>query len=581
VLKRKHGFAWIESWVGKMAWFDWVYSALLMAVLVVGSPYWLVRMATSGRYRAGLWGRLGRVPKELMAWREPTSQRRDVGHPNSPEPMSSISQRSPRSQRRDLGHPDFGGAVVWVHAVSVGEVLVAARLIEEFRRVRPELRFAVSTTTKTGQELARKRLADSSSNACGVFYLPLDFAWAVRRYLKVLQPKMLVLVESELWPNLLAECGRAGVPVAVANARISDRSFPRYMRLRGLWRPLLAQVRVFLAQSAETGERLEAIGGEALRGRVVVTGNVKYDARVGGESRVAELIREAAGERPVVVAGSTVEGKPVQEEELVMRAMGRVWETMPEVLLVLAPRHPDRFGYAYSLAAEHGVTSATEMLAGKQVPAGARQTVVLDTIGDLAAVYGVADAAFVGGSLVQSGGHNPLEPARFGVPVVMGGSYENFREIVERMRAADGIRLVGDASGLGEVLVELLRHRDGARALGERGQRVFEAQQGATARTVAALLEVLKGPEGNRRSFDCGARGEAASASAQDDNSLSRKDSSRSQQDSSRSQQGSSAQRDSSAQQDSSGSQQEKSLSQKDRSLSRDDGSLAQGDDSL
>ena len=331
-----------------------------------------------------------------------------------------------------------------------------------------------------------------AATACGVFYLPLDFGWVVRRYLRELRPAMLVLVESELWPNLLGECGRAGVPVAVANARMSDRSLPRYMKLRGLWRPLLAQVRVFLAQSAETGERLEAIGGEALRGRVVVTGNVKYDARVGGESRVAELIREAAAGRPVVVAGSTVEGKPVQEEELVMRAMGRVWEQMPEVLLVLAPRHPDRFGYARSAAsAAYGVVSATEMLTGKPVPAGGRQTVLLDTIGDLAAVYGVADVAFVGGSLVRSGGHNPLEPARFGVPVVMGGSYENFREIVERMRAAEGIRLVADAAGLGEGLVGLLRDRAGARALGERGRRVFEAQQGATARTVAALVEVL------------------------------------------------------------------------------------------
>src|SRR5271154_4365031 len=157
-----------------------VYSALLLAVLVVGSPYWLVRMATSGRYRAGLWGRLGRGPKELVAWRA------------------------------------AGGAVVWVHAVSVGEVLVAARLIEEFRRVRPELRFAVSTTTKTGQELARRRLAADPENACGVFYLPLDFSWAVRRYLRALRPEMLVLVESELWPNLLGECGRAGGSVAGA-----------------------------------------------------------------------------------------------------------------------------------------------------------------------------------------------------------------------------------------------------------------------------------------------------------------------------------------------------------------------------
>jgi 3-deoxy-D-manno-octulosonic-acid transferase len=438
-----------------------MYSSLLLGVLVLGSPYWLVRMVTSGRYRAGLWGRLGRVPRELLAW---------LG----------------RSSERET-------PVVWVHAVSVGEVLVAARLIEEFQRVRPELRFAVSTTTKTGQELAKKRLASEGTTACGVFYLPLDFGWAVRRYLRALRPEMLVLVESELWPNLLGECGRAEIPVAVANARISDRSFPRYMKLRRLWRPLLAQVGIFLAQSKETGERLRAIGGPSLSGRVVVTGNVKYDARVGAESRVAELIRAAAAGRPVAVAGSTVEGKPLDEEELVMQAMGWVWYNMPEVLLVLAPRHPDRFGHAYSLGLERGVTSATEMLAGKQVPSGGMQTIVLDTIGDLAAVYGVADVAFVGGSLVQRGGHNPLEPARFGMPVLMGSSYENFREIVGRMRAADGIRLVADADELGEALVELLRDREAARALGERGRRVFEEQQGATGRTVAALLELLPG----------------------------------------------------------------------------------------
>jgi len=437
---------------------------------VVGSPYWLVRMATSGRYRAGLWGRLGRVPRELLAWRNRTSQRQEVGHlPSS-------------------------GPVLWLHAVSVGEVLVAARLIEEFQRVRPELRFAVSTTTKTGQELARKRLLSEDNNRCGVFYLPLDFGWVVRRYLRTLRPEMLVLVESELWPNLLRECGRARVPVAVANARISDRSFPRYMRLRGLWRPLLAQVKVFLAQSEETGERLRAIGGLALRDRVALTGNVKYDARPGKESRVSELIRAAAAGRPVVVAGSTVEGKPLYEEELVMQAMGFVWDQMPEVLLVLAPRHPDRFGYSRSVAMAAGgeVTSATEMLAGKLVPAKGKQSVLLDTIGDLAAVYGVADVAFVGGSLVKRGGHNPLEPARFGVPVVMGSSYENFREIVARMRAAEGIRMVASQGELGEALVELLTDRVAARELGERGKQVFEAQQGATARTVAALLEVLR-----------------------------------------------------------------------------------------
>jgi len=445
------GFGWILEWV-----FGWIYSSLLAGVLVIGSPYWLVRMATSGRYRAGLWGRLGFVPRELVQWRKTV------------------------------------GRVVWVHAVSVGEVLVAARLIEEFRRVRPELRFAVSTTTKTGQELAKTRLGLGSAFGCGVFYLPLDFGFAVRRYLRVLRPEMLVLMESELWPNLLAECGRVGVPVAVANARVSDRSFPRYMRLRRLWRPLMERVAVFLAQSEETAERLGAIGAP----RVRVSGNVKYDAKVGGESQVAGLIREQAAGRAIVVAGSTVEGKTVYEEDVVMQAMWGergVWEQIPEVLLVLAPRHPQRFGYAYSLGLEFGVVSATEMLEGKRATGTARQTVVLDTIGDLAAVYGVADVAFVGGSLVRKGGHNPLEAARFGVPVVMGPSYENFREIVERMRAADGIRIVEDQDELAKALGELLTDRVAAKALGERGQRVFEEQQGATERTVTALVELLPG----------------------------------------------------------------------------------------
>jgi len=449
------GFGWL---------FGWVYSSLLLAVLVLGSPYWLVRMATSGRYRAGLWGRLGFVPRSLVQWRGTVDR------------------------------------VAWVHAVSVGEVLVAARLIEEFRRVRPDLRFAVSTTTKTGQELARARLGDGSKFGCGVFYLPLDFGFAVRRYLRAIRPEMLVLMESELWPNLLAECGRAGVPVAVANARVSDRSFPRYMQLRRLWRPLMERVAMFLAQSEETGERLGAIGAAKVR----VTGNVKYDARVSGENRLAALIQEAAAGRPIVIAGSTVEETSLDEDRLLIQAWEGEIRRNHEALLVLAPRHPERFAEVHSVAVEFPTLLASEMLAGmrsydafsgfvsERVPSQV-EIVVLDTIGDLAAVYGVADVAFVGGSLVRRGGHNPLEPARFGVPVVMGPSYENFREIVERMRAADGIRIVADKDELANALGDLLTDRAAAKALGERGRRVFEEQQGATVRTVAALLEILQG----------------------------------------------------------------------------------------
>src|ERR1700757_1080987 len=203
-----------------------IYSAMLLAVLVVGAPYWLVRMATSGRYRAGLPGRLGRVPESLR-----------------------VAVR--------------GRDVIWVHAVSVGEVLAAAQLVRELKTALPEWTIAVSTTTETGQRLAKQRLTDSQ-----VFYLPLDFAFAVRRYLDVLQPGMVILMESELWPRLIVECAGRGIPVAVVNARISDRSFPRYMRLRRLWRPLLERISVFLAQSEETARRLVRIGAPAERVRV-------------------------------------------------------------------------------------------------------------------------------------------------------------------------------------------------------------------------------------------------------------------------------------------------------------------------
>ncbi len=433
-----------------------VYSTLLVVALVVGAPWWLARMATSGRYRAGLMGRLGVLPAGLR---------------------SALAARAADSRW------------VWVHAVSVGEVVAAVRLIEELRRMRPEVRFAVSTTTKTGQELAKRRLGSEAA----VFYMPLDLGWMVRRYLRAIQPEMLVLMESELWPNLIGACARMGVAVAVANARVSDRSYPRYMRLRRLWRPLLAEVRLFLAANEETAERLRQILGETVgvRERVVVTGNLKYDVRVTGENRMAAKLREAAAGRQVVVAGSTVLGAPRNEEEIVFEAMARVWEARPETLLVLAPRHPERFAYACSLAASHGCVRASGLMQGEKISVAARQTVVLDTIGDLAAVYGVADVAFVGGSLVGAAGHNPLEAAQFGCPVVVGESVENFREIVGAMQEAEGIRMVRDAGGLGVALLELLGDRSEALALGERGRQVFEAEAGATARTAAALVAML------------------------------------------------------------------------------------------
>jgi 3-deoxy-D-manno-octulosonic-acid transferase len=436
-----------------------LYSLLLMAVLILGAPYWLARMATSGRYRAGLGQRLGRVPATLRA-------------------------------------VAAGRKVVWVHAVSVGEVLAATRLVAELEAALGDgWNIVISTTTATGQALAKERFG-----AERVFYYPLDFAWAVRAYLRALNPKMLVLMESELWPRMLVECGRAGIPATVVNARVSDRSYARGVRVKSVWGHVLRRVNLFLAQSEEDVRRLVAMGARA--DAVKAIGNLKYDVRAAKSSWVTELLVTAAAGRPIVVAGSTVGSDRVEEEQMLIAAWRGAARVDLNSLLVIAPRHPQRFEHVARMAEYRTLTASglkvgarsedafTESgLGGDGLPV---EVIVLDTIGDLAAVYGIADLAFVGGSLVQHGGHNPLEPAQFGVPVVMGSSFENFRDIVANMQAADGIRIVRDKVGLEAALVDLLNDREAARAMGERGRQVFEAQSGATARAVEALVGLVK-----------------------------------------------------------------------------------------
>ena len=420
-----------------------VYSSLLLATLVFGTPYWLARMATSGRYRAGLLGRLGVVPKGLQA----AATRHNV---------------------------------IWVHAVSVGEVLAAVPLIRRLGAALPGWVIAVSTTTETGQQLARERLTGSP-----VFYLPLDLRYAVRRYLRALQPKMLVLMESELWPRLIEECAKSGVPVVVANARVSDRSFPRYMRLRRLWRPFLTKISLFLAQGKESADRLTAIGAPAERVRV--TGNLKYDVQSVEASPLTKRIGPLLRQTGLAVAGSTHSG----EEKALLAAWPAVHKAAPDTALLIAPRHPDRFNEVLELVRRSGHSFLQcSQLPLDIGPIAGGTVLLLDTIGDLASMYGIARVAFVGGSLVPKGGHNPLEPAQFAVPVMMGPYFENFREVVETMRETDAIRIVLQET-LAETLTSLLRDKEDASALGERGRTAFETQSGATARSVQALTELL------------------------------------------------------------------------------------------
>lgn len=421
-----------------------LYNLAILLVLILGSPYWLVRILTTAKYRQGLKERLGGVPHRL-----------------------------------------FDGAdhrpVIWLHAVSVGEVLSAGRLITELQTSLPECRLLVSTTTLTGQTLARARFGEQN-----VFYYPLDLNLIVSRYLDALRPRLFILVETEFWPNMLAACGRRKIPVLVTNARISDRSFPRYRQLRGFWRQFLSNLTLVLAQSEEDGSRLKTIGVPSERVRF--GGNLKFDVRATSPA-AATVALQTHLPRPirVIVAGSTLEG----EEATLIELWPRLLTEDPQLFLVLAPRHPERFSAVEKLLMESGLPwkkRSEWMLAPDRLEAGG--ILLLDSIGELASIYSLATISFVGGSLVPSGGHNPLEPAQFGVPVITGPDYANFRAIVEDLRQHDAI-CITDQNGLFQTFSSLLKDSTKAEALGTRGRQVFEQQAGATTRTITAIRSLV------------------------------------------------------------------------------------------
>jgi 3-deoxy-D-manno-octulosonic-acid transferase len=416
------------------------YNLLLILVLLLGAPVWLFRP----RWREGLRERLG-----------------------------AGAERVARTQA--------GRQQVWVHAVSVGEVMAISGLVEELDSRLGEGAVVISTTTRTGQQLARQRFG---AERC--FYFPMDLPWVVRAAVRALRPRLLVLAESELWPNVLAELNRRRVPVVVVNARISDRSFPRYLRLRRLWQPFLAMLSLVLAQSAEDARRFVAIG--VPQARVRFGGNLKYDTRPPRATPLVEAFRSHLPERAkVLVAGSTLE----DEERVLLEAWPAICARVPEVVMVLAPRHPERFARVAALARELKMSLIERSCwTGSAAPAGS--VFLLDSIGELGSIYSLATVAFVGGSLVPAGGHNPLEPARFGVPVLMGPHYENFRDAVEALREADALHIV-ERPQIGQSIAALLADGDAARTMGERGQAVFEQQGGATRRAVNAVLQILKG----------------------------------------------------------------------------------------
>jgi 3-deoxy-D-manno-octulosonic-acid transferase len=384
-----------------------------------------------------------------------------------------------------LAAPSPGQRTVWLHANSVGEILSASRLLHDLEAaLGAGWTVYLSTATTTGLHLAQQRLDPSR-----VFTLPFDYAFSLRPYLRHLRPAIVVLIEGDVWPRMAYECRKGGIPVVVVNARIDDRSIHRPGIIRWMWSRRFRPATLWLAQGETDVQRLIELDAPA--GAVRFGGNLKYDVPAVARSRIVDLIRQAARGRPILVAGST---KPStqwdvdDEEAQVVHAWMKA--ALPlNALLVLAPRHPERFADAWAIARDFPAARATELLTAETLPDV--DIILLDTIGDLASVYSIATVAFIGGSLFPHGGHNPLEPAQFAVPVVMGSSFENFREIVRGMQAADAIRIVHDEAGLEQTFAYLLTHPVEAQAQGLRGQVVCEHHRGATQRAIDAIQELL------------------------------------------------------------------------------------------
>jgi len=426
-----------------------LYSAATVIALVVLSPYFLYQALRHNKYVGSLGQRFGYLPV-------------------------SFNLDADES--------------IWVHAVSVGEVLAARPVIAELRARYPELRVFLSTTTLSGQTLARRGAFDVD----GVFYLPFDWMFTVRRTLDVVKPRLFVMVETEIWPNLLRECRRRAVRTILVNGRVSSRSFPRYRLVRPFIRRVLADVDRFCVQGEETARRLRQLGADAAR--ITVTGSLKFDsldpsstAPGRGPERVLRFFRISPG-RLVLVAGSTSKG----EEEAVIRAFNRVRTTAAggNALLILAARHPERFGDVERLCQREGLSTVRR----SDLPIDAEpraDVVILDTIGELAQLYRIGTAVFVGGSLVPAGGHNILEPAVHGKPIIFGPHMENFAEIAEAFLTNVACVQVHTPRELEDAVVGLMGDPVRRARLGAAARALVEANHGAKEKTLKVLVDLF------------------------------------------------------------------------------------------
>ncbi len=430
-----------------------LYSILFSLGLVLMAPYYI-------------WRHRGR--KELSGWRERLG-------------------KLPLSLRQEVP------GAIWIHAVSVGETLAVAGLVKQLQQRYPERKIFLSSVTAAGREAGEKKLP----GVAGRFYLPFDWQWSVRRVLRHIRPSLLLIVETELWPNLLKTVRESGCRTILVNARVSDRSFPGYRLGRPFMRRVLRDITRICTQTPTDAERFQQLG--ALPDQVIVTGNLKFDGRAPEFGSFGVKIRNilaAENRSPVFVAGSTMRG----EEPLVLEAWQRIHARHPRAVMILAPRHPGRFDEVAELLQTQQLSTVRRTNLPENEDEICRrlsqtEILLLDTIGELAEMVGVADVVFVGGSLVPTGGHNVVEPAFWGKPILFGPHMNNFRDVASLFLAAGGALQVADAGGLADAVLRLLDHPADARRMGERAKGVIQQQSGAATRILNQMEEWLGTPQ--------------------------------------------------------------------------------------
>ncbi len=370
-------------------------------------------------------------------------------------------------------------APIWIHAVSVGETIAVTPLIKTLKQRHPELSIVLTTTTRTGADQAA-RLGDLVEHR----YAPLDYPCAVKRFIKQIQPQALLIMETELWPNLLAQCGKQNLPVVILNARLSEKSCQRYQRIRHFFRQMSQALTLLLCQHRDDAERFKRLG--VTPQQIVVTGSIKFDIQLDQKQiELGEQYRQSLGNRPVWIAASTHKG----EDEAILRVHQEICKQQPDALLILVPRHPERFTDVAKLCLEHEFAICRR---SEQRLATVQESVLLgDSMGEMAYFFQIADIAFMGGSLVPVGGHNLLEPAALAKPTLIGPHFFNFSDITRQLVDKKACQVIHDETELATQVLQLLGSPDQRHTMGMAAFDVVAANQGALEKSVTAIDTVL------------------------------------------------------------------------------------------